>query len=128
MMTVTDDRVLFTAGGDNGDSTLSIDYELIADIEARSGPEKSDGSGKVTVSLNTKDTSITFPFKTAGTVNLADVHSDREEVQEAVDYISSQAAADVERTEKEKSSIRSARRRISDEESGNYVTPERVNK
>jgi len=33
MMTVTDDRVLFTAGGDNGDSTLSMDYESITDIE-----------------------------------------------------------------------------------------------
>ncbi|KOX93379.1 hypothetical protein AMS69_05455 [Haloarcula rubripromontorii] len=128
MMAVTDDRVLFTAGGDTGDSTLSIDSESITDIEARSGPEKSDGSGKVTVSLNTEDTSITFPIKTAGSVNLADVHSDGDEVQEAVDYISSQAAADVDRTEKEKSSIRSARRRISDEESGDYVTPERVNK
>ena len=128
MMTVTDSRVLFTAGGSSGDKTVSVDFEDITGAKLRTN-SKENGPNRLKITVDTHNRIYTFArIMTNASVNLAGIASDEDEVQNAVEYISTEANINAEHTEKEDSSIRSARRRISDEENGDYVTPERVDK
>lgn len=128
MMAVTDRRIIFTAGGDAGDTIESIDYDSVNGIESRTGTEKSDGSKQIKLTVETPEKTYRYGITTSGSVNIADVHSNETEVDEAIEFISSRAEVGVEESQQEKASIRSAKRYISEEESAEYVTPERVAK
>jgi hypothetical protein len=128
MMAVTDRRIIFAAGGDGGDRIESIEYDSVTGIESRTGTEKSDGSKQIKLTIETPEKTYRYGIDTSGSVNLANVNSEESEVNDAIDYISSMSDTGVEESQQEKASIRSAKRYISEDESAEYVTPERVAK
>jgi len=128
MMTVTDQRVLFTAGGKNGDTVASVSLDDITEVETRKSTG-GHGPDRVSVTVNTADGSYTFGrIMTGAVVNIGGAASDEDEVQGAVDYISEQANATVGETVNNPKSVEKANQHISESESAEYVTTERVEK
>lgn len=143
MMTVTDQRVLFTLGGDSGDKSLSLWYDDVTGIDTRKN-SRGDGSETVTLRIHTADKSYTHNFWTGTKVNIGKVASNGEEVDEAIDYIALEADINVgeaddapkskseelieeARAAAEGPTKQEANEHISDK-SAEYVTSERVKK
>lgn len=99
MMTVTDHRILFTAGGNSGDKTASVDFDSVKKVQSRT--KSGDGVNRVRIKIEADNDEYTFArIMTDAAVNIGGAASDEEEVQKAVEYISTQADVDSEQTEK----------------------------
>lgn len=91
MLTVTDRRVIFTVGGDRGDSVTGVDFDSVREIQVNVN-DQGHTPGRATVTIETEECSYVFgDIMVHAGVNIGNTASNSEEIRAAADYVASKA-------------------------------------